>query len=537
MTIKKATWKAAPVCLGSLLMLGTLLSACSGGSAPSPTGKETTEAGTGATAGQGGIAKEPRTVTVMRGDSPIQPIVRDAPALQELFKKTNIRINMEGVPNSDYDAKKNTLIATNNLPEVLYVGKNDITTYANTGVFLNLSDYIDQYAPNFKKRVEGDPEANKLKIDGKFYGFPIMARKSAAANVGNFPMIRQDVLQELGLAAPKNFEELYETLKAFKKAYPDSYPWTMRNGSQYNLRFLAYAFGGGFTIYYEPKQDQYVYGPTRPEFQEAVKYLNRLYAEKLLDPNFTNLTVQQWQQNLSSGKSLFFYDNYTFAVNFNAALQQKNAKAKFEMLPVLADKNGGKRNYMDNPSSFNAYVISSKAKNPEELVKLFDWMYSDEGADVTNFGVLGTHYTKTGDKVTIPANILDPYKDKQDPYRAMQSALGTGLLAFSVYTDDTPMLTISAPELKTWSDQVKKQKEQKEVIEKPLDPPFTDKERDQLKQLNTKVDTIVTQNIDKFILGTRPIAELDAFAKEVAASGATEIERIYNEAWSRMNKK
>jgi putative aldouronate transport system substrate-binding protein len=133
--------------------------------------------------------------------------------------------------------------------------------------------------------------------------------------------------------------------------------------------------------------------------------------------------------------------------------------------------------------------------------------------------------------------VTDPYKDKQDPYRAMQSALGTGLLAFSVFTDDTPMLTVSPPELQAWSDMVKKQKDQKQVVEKPLDPPFTDKERDQLKQLNTKVDTIVTQNIDKFILGTRPLNELDAFAKEVADSGAVEIETIYNQAWSRINKK
>ncbi|MDF2718579.1 MAG: hypothetical protein K0R28_5504, partial [Paenibacillus sp.] len=43
-----------------------------------------------------------------------------------------------------------------------------------------------------------------------------------------------------------------------------------------------------------------------------------------------------------------------------------------------------------------------------------------------------------------------------------------------------------------------------------------------------------TQNVDKFILGSRPLGELDAFAKEVAAGGATEIEDIYNAAWKRM---
>lgn len=514
--------RVVPAALSVLLPAVAVMSACSS------SGGEKSGADTA------GKTPDARTITVMRSDSSIQPVLKDSPALQQILAKTNVKVNMEGVPSSDYEAKKKTLIATNNIPDVLHVNRTDITNYASTGIFLNLSPLIDKYAPNFKKRLESEPEASKLKIDGNFYGFPIMARKSVAANVGNFPMIRTDILQELNLKAPTTFEELYEVLKAFKKAYPDSYPWTMRSGSQYNLRFLAYAFGSGFSIYYEPKQDKFLFGPAYPEFKQVLTYLNKLYAEKLLDPNFTNLTAQQWQQNLSSGKSLFFYDNYTFAVNFNGALQQVNPKAKFDMLPIFKDTAGGKRNYMDNPSSFNSYAISSKVKNPEEIVKLFDWMYSDEGADITNFGVPGEHFTKSGDKVTISPSLINQFKDKQDPYRAMQSFLGTGLLAFSTFTDDTPMLTISPPELKQWSDIVKQQKDRKEVIEKPLDPPFNEEEREKLKQLTTKVDTIVTQNVDKFILGSRPLSELDVFAKEVIAGGAKEIEDIYNAALKRM---
>ncbi|WP_207953146.1 hypothetical protein [Paenibacillus agricola] len=206
------------------------------------------------------------------------------------------------------------------------------------------------------------------------------------------------------------------------------------------------------------------------------------------------------------------------------------------MISLLKNSKGEKRNYMDNPSSFNFYVIGNKVKNPEEIVKMFDWMYSDEGADVTNFGRAGVDFTRSGDKVAIPDSLLNQYKDKQDPYRSMQSALGTGLLGFSVFTDDTPMLTISNPALKEWSDFVKKQKDAKEVIEKPLDPPFNTTETEQLKQLNTKVNTLLTQNIDKFIFGTRPLSELDDFVKEVATSGGTEIETIYNTAWNRIKK-
>ncbi|THF73406.1 extracellular solute-binding protein [Cohnella fermenti] len=536
---KNASWKKiAASTMALTLSAAALLSACSGNNTANNTGNNSSSsapASNAATSSASSSAAAPaREVTVMRSDTVIQPWLADSPALQEIMKNTNTKITTQAVPESDYDAKKNTLIATNNLPDVLFVKKADIITYANTGVFLNLTPYLDEYAPNLKKRMESDPEVNKLKVDGDLYGFPIMANKENAANVGNFPMIRTDVLEELNLAAPTTFDELYEVLKAFKQAYPDSYPWSFRNGSEYNLKFLAYAFGGGFPIYYEPKEDKFVYGVSSDGFKEAVTFLNKLYKEKLLDPNFAALTVQQWQQNLSSGKSLFFYDNYTFATNFNAALQETDPDAKFDMLPVLADANGNKRNYMDNPSSFNSYVISSKVQNPEEIIKMFDWMYSDEGLKSTNFGVSGEHYTEDNGTITIAQSLLDQFKDKQDPYRAMQSFLGTGLLSFAVMTDDTPMFASSPEQLKVWSDAVKSQKEAGIVVEKPLDPPFTEEERDQLKQLNSKVGTLVTQNVDKFIMGNRPLSELDQFAQELASSGAADIEKIYNDAWARM---
>ncbi|NHN32633.1 extracellular solute-binding protein [Paenibacillus agricola] len=278
--------KGLPILASTLLLAAAVLPACSSGG---NSGQAPAASSDGGAAAQ----KPARTITVMMSDSSVQPIVKDAPALQEILKKTNMKINLEGVPASDFETKKSTLITTNNLPDVLRVSKADITNFASTGVFVDLMPYLDKYAPNFLKRVEVEPEAKKLMVDGKFYGFPIMARKSVAANVGSFPMIRTDVLNELGLKAPTDFNELYNVLAAFKKAYPDSYPWTIRNGSQYTLRFLVYAFGGGFNIYYEPKQDKYIYGTSTDAFKEVITYFNKLYKEKLLDPNFANLTQQQ----------------------------------------------------------------------------------------------------------------------------------------------------------------------------------------------------------------------------------------------------
>ncbi|WP_274649508.1 extracellular solute-binding protein [Paenibacillus humicola] len=521
---KRLGAKSCSLMVALMLTASVGLAGCSGGAGKS--GDDAGSAGGNASSGRKTVE-----ITVMRGEHPAQPLVQDSPVMKEIEKQTGVKIDLQSVPGSDYDAKKKTLITTNNIPDVLSVSRTDLENFAKTGIFLDVTKYLDQM-PNFKKRLEEQPETQKLMMDGKLYGFPTLAQNQF--NLGQLPMIRTDVLKKLNLNIPTTFDELYDVLKKMKAAYPDSYPWTMRNGTDSNLSFLEYAFGSGHTIYYEPDQKKYLYGPAHPEYKAALEYLHKLYADKLLDPNFTNATLQQWQENLSSGKSLFFYDNYSFTVNFNNVLQQKDPNQKFDMVPVLTAPDGKKRSYAyiyGHPEDM--FAVSAKVKNPEAVMKLFDWMYSDEGARVTNFGIEGTHYTTKDGKPVINPSVIDQFKDKQDPFRAMQSALGTGLLTFDVYTNDDPQLAVSPPDLKRWSDFVGQEMKEGLIQAQVLEPSFTDEERDQLKQLRTKVDTIVEQNIDKFVLGTRPLTEFDAFMKEVKAAGAEDIEKIYNDALAR----
>jgi putative aldouronate transport system substrate-binding protein len=41
----------------------------------------------------------------------------------------------------------------------------------------------------------------------------------------------------------------------------------------------------------------------------VLAYFNKLYSEKLIDPDYAVNTPQTWQEKLSSGESLFYLDN------------------------------------------------------------------------------------------------------------------------------------------------------------------------------------------------------------------------------------
>src|SRR5690625_1745380 len=318
------------------------------------------------TSGENDNLNETLTLEVMRSEHPNQPLDNESPVIEEILNKTGVKIVLNPVPGSDYEDRKNIALGTNNIPDVLSIQQNDVNNHASTGIFLSITEYME-HAPNLQKLIEEYPEINRIKVDGELYHFPTLGKWKVDA--GQVTMIRIDLLKEVGLDYPRDFYELYEVLKAIKEAYPDMYPLTNRNGTSYFLDTIAFPLGSGNQIYYDPdiEEGKYVYGPAREEFKEVVKYLNRLFEENLLDPDYAVNNAQMWQEKLSSGKSAFFFDNNTFAVNFNRALKDIDENARFDLIPLMENSFGQTRAYKFHQHWLQeGYAISSEVENPIE---------------------------------------------------------------------------------------------------------------------------------------------------------------------------
>lgn len=527
-----------------LFMASTVLAACSGGNTAADKPKEETSAPSNNTTTTSTEKsednhhyivdpKENFKVTVLRPEHPSQPLRADAPSLLEIKRKTGITIDLTSAPLSDFDVKKRTLLSTNRLTDVMWTDISDIREFADAGIFLDLTPYWESgKLPNLRKALENHPDYKKILVNGKLYGFPNLDREEMY--YGQQPMIRTDILKELNLPIPTSFDELHTTLKKMKEAYPDSYTWTMRWGIKSQLGYLGYAFGSGYDFYYEPKTDKYQFGPLYPEFKDLIVYLKKMYDDKLLDPNYATNTAQQWQQNLSSGKSLFYYDNNMFGVNFIGALQKTDPEAMIDMIPVLKNKNGDRRGYRYPSGHIGAfYAISSKVKNPDKVIELFDWFYSEEGADITNYGIPGEHFTRTKDGIQINQELMDRFKDKAEPAWAYLSYLGTNFQGFGPYSDQTVFERLD-PQMTEWGKLVKKQADEGIIRQYMMTPPFNDEETEILKELKTNVTSIAEQNFDRFIMGDRPMSEWDDFVQELVDAGAKQVEKIYNDAYDRV---
>lgn len=473
---------------------------------------------------------EPVTLEILRSDHPAQVLRTDTPVLREIRRITGITLNLIPVPLSSYSDKKRSLMTTGHMPDILLINPNEMNEFVRTGIFLPISDYME-HMPHFRSIVEENPLMQRLYVDGKLYGFPVTAQhyiQNAKA-----PMIRTDILKKHQLEIPRTFDELYTVLQKLKELYPDSIPWTARGAGSF-LNAVAFGLGSGAGMYYDPdlQGGRYLYGTNKPEFKEVLIYLNKLYSEGLIDSDFDLNTQQRWSDNLGSGKSFFYYDNYTFALNFNETLRRDHPDHRLELIPYLTNAKGSARGFL-YPKGWlsDIYAVSSNVKDPLQVMKLFDWLYSPEGAEVSNFGIRGETYDLVNGQPRVDARLAENYKQTADPIRMMQSEVGAGLLAISPLVDERPAMQLSSPDLLRWSEQLKR--DPGAIVIDNIAPSFTQAERDRLTHIRSKLAPL-EQELLKFIMGAKPLSEYEAYAEQLTRSGVTEMENIYNDALARI---
>ncbi len=533
----------------AMMLCAASIATAFAGCGNSTTTPETTKpSGAASTSSGDKLLDEELTIEMLVQENAYAPISQDCAVLKAIYDKTNVKLVLKPVPASDYGTKASMYMATNNLPDAMAVGTGNIKDYARSGMFLNLSDY-EEYMPNYLAALntpERQMDAKSLYLDGNLYSFARLEK--FRIGTATAPMIRVDLLKEQNLPMPKTWDEFYDVMLKIKEKHPDMYAMSSRMGTNYLLGQLAFPMGsGGFEefktnngVYYEPDQDKYLYGPTQKDFKTVVEFVHNMYEDGLLDPDYAVMTRDICWEKLSSGKLFAYYDNDTFAARtFNPALRQIDSNARFDIIPPMTNPEGSVRSlrYQRDWLGHNI-VISSKVERPEDVVKFFDWMYSDEGVMVTNFGIEGETYDVVNGEPIIKPELLERYKDADDTISAIYSEIGAGSNNFALYIDESWFKQTSDPEMVEHGALIDQWTEEGKMmnVRNSLELLYTQEDVERLKTLEANVITLFNQEIDKFITGKRPMSEWEDFAKQLEAQGATEIEEIYNAAYDKMKQ-
>lgn len=304
-----------------------------------------------------------------------------------LYKDKGFNIDiMYNVDGSQQETKRTTAITSGNYPDIMAVSGSDLIKYAQTGVIADITEVYEKYASDQLKEYEAWGDGNSLsaaKVDGKLFGIPQVNDYRGDAMM---MFIRQDWLDNLNLEMPTTMEELKAVAKAFTEQDPDgngeddTYGLALNGKEGFNYWSGIQAFFEGYgaapgywngQFTFIEKDGKVVWGGAlADEMKAGLADLQEMYADGSLAKNFGTMDYNQITQDVGSGKcGIYFAPRWGAMVPIvDATKDDQNARIVSAKIPDGMGEGSSKPYIPTTPGTY--FVISSKCKNPEALIKL-----------------------------------------------------------------------------------------------------------------------------------------------------------------------
>jgi putative aldouronate transport system substrate-binding protein len=277
------------------------------------------------------------------------------------------------------------------------------------GGLIPLNDLIKEYAPHIQKLIDTDLDYSSFAYsrDGNIYQVP----KTQHFKTAEYSWIRKDWLDKLNLEIPTTVDELHDVLFAFRNNDPngngkkDEIPLFDREGWKMPDKVLYF---WDSSLEFFPIDGRMTYEPMEPNFKTAVKNMKKWYEEGLIDPEIFTRGAKSRDILLGSNVGGFTKD-WNSTAGYNVSLQEAIPGFELEAIPPVANQFGEIKERSTRTSAFG-WGISSQCKDPVTVMKYMDYIFTDEGRRLTNFGIEGETYTldASGNPVYTEAVMTSP---------------------------------------------------------------------------------------------------------------------------------
>jgi putative aldouronate transport system substrate-binding protein len=478
----------------------------------------------------------------------------DSFAYQEMEKRTNVHIEWHH-PASGLAAESfNLSIASNDFDDAYML----VSTYMTQGpdffvendIFIDIEPYISEYAPNYDYvRRHHDVVKETVTDSGYAVGFWQIAKTMQWYYFG--PLGRTDWLDDLGMEMPTTIDQLHDVLVAFRDSYNPDCPMSLGiNGLDAWLIAAfdtIYSTDTGAPVFLQV-DGEVRFGATEPGFREYTQLIQNWYSERLIDQEFYAReknpsldTAFILNDKVGLGSSLYTYPEYIS--NLVANDPENNPKLKFEGFAIPARGEGEHRKILVGSASINnmkriVNTISSQCKNPEVLMRWFDYLYTEEGSLLANYGIENLSYVLDSDGVPKTTELIYNNPDGI----ALNNVLP--LYAMNQYQASwydwerelSPVVNPAVLETKelwdgNWKD---------EYSIPYTSLTLTSEESTEYASIMTDVNTYLEENLIKFFTNQRSMDEYESMLEQVKSmdiARATEImQAAYDRYLTRGNK-
>lgn len=436
--------------------------------------------------------------------------------IQQLEEDFNCTLEIQYPPVGQEQDNFSIMLAGGEWPDIIF--SSGVSGYYPGGVGMAITDgvaldptpYINETnTPNFLNIME-EYDAEKLFVDdnGRMINFGSKIcnnEETKLEYVG--PLIRKDYLEATGLDVPVTVDDWYEMLTAMK-ANGVQYPLAL-NGSGWQVDracdFIGSAYGVSIEGYFVKEDGTVGYGMAEPGFKEYITTMNKWYSEGLINPDFMNQNIDDVQSLMGSGSSgaaVMHLADYNTKYFQTTEVSNPDAALVPAQYPVLNEGDPLTRFNTAAVSLADGKTITTTAEDPMACIYFLDGLYIKDIDLMMGFGVEGVAYNmENGVPMNVPqaADATDEEKFQYSPgqFHATESMYMDQILNQYSYGCDAEAFDL-------W-----KQGTEDGVL--PSAITYTDEENETISKYQTDLDTYVQEMFLKFMTGTEPLDNFDAF--------------------------
>ncbi len=394
----KNLWKKSIV-LGMTLTMILFLAACGADNTKEPKDGKSSQSGDGAQTEENtdpyGAYEE--TVTCTLGRQTLQnPKIPEGDSYENnaytdwVEKRFNVDLTnaFEANDGEDYERQVSLAIASEELPDMMIVGRATLEELVEDDLVEDLTSSYDNYATDYIKGIYDSYDGRCLDsatFDGKLMAIPSTNPDSAPSQI----WIRQDWLDKLEIKLDEDGnaaitrEELEMVAKAFLEKDPGesgnpvgiSFTYDMNGSETLEMQAISASFGA-FQKQWFQKEDGTVYnGSTTPEMKKTLEYMNQLFKDGILDPQFGTRTWDDITALMTNGQTGIIFGAWHIPDWLLSNVKSMDQNAAFTAFALEDDK--GKVNVFHNNPAANYVVVRKGYEHPELAIKIVN-LFHDE---------------------------------------------------------------------------------------------------------------------------------------------------------------
>lgn len=453
----------------------------------------------------------------------------------------------------DSDQKKNTAIATGDIPDFMIVDSTQLALLAKTDLIRKDMDVLfNTHASELLKKwtyAEGTAAIDSATFKGQVVAIPLAASSMDGAD---FLWIRQDWLEKVGKEIPTTMEELYEVMVAFRDEDPDGNGQDDTVGMVMHKNFLSTGmgdaaglfngFGAAPLAWVEDGNGGLQYGATTEQSKEALAFLAKMFEEGLIQEDFATMDDMKASELATGGKAGIQYGQAWCSVWPLAMTGMNDPEAMWIAAPIVGAN--GQTAQPQIALRLGGYVvINAECEHPEAVVKLLNFWVESQGNSTREVyesymyedpnGLMMTPQHWTMLKCFSPTQVIDDWYnvcealEKNDPSLLTPSA-ATYYPDVKGFIDGDPTLAgpyaMMGPENSAYCAMAQYYENDMFVFDA-----FTGSPTKTMGSKESIVNDKIYEYYTKVIMGTASLNDWDAFIQEVNNLGLADITAEVNE--------